>query len=277
MIPKKPLRGRARAPVTCSLAAAVSLTLTLASCSGTTGSDLVSFRAAAAGPVDAVAGQPLVFTSGRGFRVTLTQATMHVGAVYLNRSLPTSGAQATSCVLPGIYVGEIRTGLDVDVLSPLPQPFAALGDGTADRALAGEVWLTGGDVNAAEDSTVIVRVAGSAEGPTGTFPFTGVVTIGSNHAIGSPDPAQPGLNPPCKERIVSPIPADVTPSKSGSLLLRIDPRGWFANVDFSALVSNGATPPVYEFDDSGASQPSYNLFKGLHAADGVYSFSWSAK
>src|SRR5437016_2534665 len=81
--------------------------LVLNACVDTTGGAIVHFRAAVAGPEDARAGQPLVFTNGHGFAVTLTRAHLHVGAVYLNRSVPTAGAQSQSCILPGIYVGEV--------------------------------------------------------------------------------------------------------------------------------------------------------------------------
>src|SRR5690606_20472138 len=63
-----------------------------AACIGTTGSDLVTFEAFAAGPADAN-GQPLTFTNGRGWSITLTKAQLRIGAVYLNRSVPVSGGQ----------------------------------------------------------------------------------------------------------------------------------------------------------------------------------------
>jgi hypothetical protein len=247
-----------------------------ASCVGTTGGDLVSFDAAAAGPPDAIAGQALSFDTGRGWHVSLTRARLHIGAVYLNRSVPSSGSQETSCVLPGIYVGEVLGGRDVDVLSPDPQPFSARGDGIGDRAVAGELWLTGGDVNAVDDPTVILDIAGIASRGTDILPFEGQVTIGANRATGSPDPSQPGLDPPCKQRIVSPITTDVRVRAGGKLLVRIDPRGWFANVDFAQLDKASDAPLLYRFADASSGQPAFNLFKGVHAAEGVYRFSWES-
>lgn len=64
-------------------------------CVGQTGGQTVVFSVAAAGPTDASAGQ-LAFTSG-GFDVVLTQAKLHIGAVYLDQAAPVSGAQATDC------------------------------------------------------------------------------------------------------------------------------------------------------------------------------------
>lgn len=246
----------------------------LSACVGTTGSDLVTFDAAAAGPADAVAGAPFVFTSGRGFRVTLTRAKLHVGAVYLNRARAVSGAQATSCVLPGVYVAEVTEGLDVDVLSPAPQPFPVKGNATAERAIVGEVWLTHGDVDVPDDGGVILDVAGTAEKDGASFPFEGVLTIGENRVPPIADPSLPNAHPICKERIVSPIDASLTPSDGGSLLLRIDPRGWFTNVDFAKLDPVSEDPPLYAFADDTVPGPSASLYHGIQAVTGVYQFSW---
>jgi hypothetical protein len=246
----------------------------LAACVGTTGSDLVTFEAAAAGPADAVAGEPLVFTSGRGYRVTLTRAKLHVGALYLNRARPVSGAQATNCILPGIYVAEVTKGLDVDVLSPAPQPFPTTGEGTANRAIVGEVWLTHGDVDATDDPGIILDVAGTAERDGDVFPFEGKLTIGANRVPPIADPSLPSAHPICKERIVSPIDVNLTPKNGGSLLLRIDPRGWFTNVDFAALDRVSDAPPLYAFADETEPGPNASLYHGIQARTGVYQFSW---
>lgn len=256
-------------------AAIAALVCSLPACVGTTGSDLVTFDAAAAGPADAVAGQPYSFTTGRGFRVTLTRATLHVGAVYLNRARPVSGAQETSCILPGIYVAEVTSGLDVDVLSPEPQPFPARGEGTETPAIVGEVWLSHGDVNAPDDVDTILDIAGTAEKDGATYPFAGTISIGANRAATVTDPSLPSQHPICKERIVSPIDVDITPRSGGSLLLRVDPRGFFTNVDFAQLGEASHAPPLYAFADEDEPGPSASLYLGLHARTGVYSFSWT--
>jgi hypothetical protein len=243
-------------------------------CVGSTGGDIVTFTAAAAGPADTRAGQPLDFVSGRGFHVLLTRATLHVGAIYLNQSLPISGAQATSCILPGTYVAQVRAGLDVDMLSPDLQPFPEAGEGTTTAAQAGEVWLTGRDVNAADDATPILSVAGTADKDGQAYPFTGEIKIGKNRSVPSTDPSQPGTNPVCKQRIVSPIPADVTPRLAGQLVLRLDPRALFVNVDFSALKQVAANPPSYAFVDAAADQPSISLYQALRST-AAYQFEWS--
>src|SRR5262249_15539754 len=147
------------------------------------------------------------FTTGLGYQVTLTRAKVHIGAVYLNNALPVSGAQATSCVLPGIYVAEVARGIEtdgvnihgltVDTLSPDPQPFPGKGEAIQDRGIVGEVWLTGDDVSASDDPTVILDIAGTAEKGGAVYPFEGAVTIGKNRAVPVNDPAQPGAHPMC--------------------------------------------------------------------------------
>ncbi len=243
-------------------------------CAGGTGGQTLRFPLAAAGPADATPGAPLVFTTG-AFSVTLTEAKLHVGAVYLNQAAPASGAQATDCYLPGTYVAEETAALDVDLLDPAPQRFpqAALGV-TEPPALAEQLWLTGGDINAPDDPTPILQIAGTADGPAGTFPFQGTVTIGANRVpagtvVGGGDSI-------CRQRIVSPIQQPVTLESTGGLLLRIDPRLLFVDVDFSQLGSDPTTG-VYTFsDDPGA--PGYapagqNLYGNLRSV-GPYRFGW---
>jgi hypothetical protein len=244
------------------------------SCVGSTGGELFEFEAFAAGPPGLVAGEPYTFTTGRGYTVTLTAASVHLGAVYLNQSVPTSVSQDTSCILAGVYVAEVPGGLDVDVLDPAPRPFPVPGVATTDRARTAEVWLSGGDIDAESDATVVAAVDGTATRGSGTWPFTGRITIGQNRAVAPTDPAQPGAKPICKQRVVTPIPVDVRPSDGGSLVVRIDPAAWFTNVEFSELEQVEDEPPLYRFRDDSEDQPSDNLYAGVRANAGVYTFQW---
>jgi len=135
--------------------------LVLPACLGTTGSSIVSFRWRPR-PGGCRGWADTGVRYGRGWHVELTKATLYIGAVYLDESVPVSGAQDTSCILEGVYAGQETSGLSVNVLSPDPQPFPAPGNGTGDLAITGEVWLAGGDVNASDDPTIIVDVAGTA-------------------------------------------------------------------------------------------------------------------
>lgn len=259
-------------------------------CVGTTGGDVVDFGAAAAGPADAVAGEALSFTNeltnGDTWNVTLTKATLHVGAVYLAQSMPVSGAQSTSCILPGTYVAQITSGLDVDLLSPDPQPFPTRGHGTTLDARVGQVWLTHGDVDQIPDPspTPILDIEGTAERDGDVRPFAGKITIAANRQDSGG--AFAGADTVCKKRIVSPIATSVRIESTGGLLLRIDPRFLFVNVDFGKLghFTNG-----YGFSDDPKaadptsplfySQPSANLYTNLHRGGGgpgatLYTFLW---
>ena len=248
--------------------------LPLFACGDTTGGGRVNFAAAAAGPQDATGG-PLHFLNDIGYDVTLTRAKLHVGAMYLNQTVPTSGSQETGCTLPGIYVAQVPGSLEVDALSPALQLFATPGEGIASPALAGELWLTGGDINTVDDPTVILDAAGTASLEGVSYPFEAQITIGRNRLIPSTDPAFPGANPICKQRIVSLIPVDLTPRDAGMLVLRIDPRGWFLSVDFSGLRMASSTPLLYRFADKSNNPADISLFaNGLRVRSGVYNFSW---
>jgi len=259
-------RGIAIAAALCALA-----------CTDTTGGGLVSFRAAAAGPIDAQDGAPLAFTTGLGWDVTLSRAKLHIGALYLNQSVPISGSQETSCVLPGIYVGEVTSSLDVDLLSSKPQLFPSIGRGTTTTAKAAEVWLTGGDVNAANDPTILLDVQGTAEKGGETRPFEGKLTIGGNRLLPAKDTSLPGSNPICKQRIVSPIAVDLTLADGGLLLVRADPRAMLDAVDFAALApSPGApgVPPLQIFADVTDGAPNIAIYNAMRARVGVYTFAF---
>ncbi len=249
-------------------------TLLLTSCVGTTGGDIVDFDAAAAGPKDAIAGEPLSFMSDRGFPVELTRATLHVGAMYLDQSFPVSGSQSPTCILPGTYVAEVTQGVDVDLLDPTPAKFPSQGHGTTLEAVAGQVWLTHGDVNASVDPSgrPILSLEGTTTITGEDRPFSATITISSNRQSSG---VTAGADPICKERIVSPIATRLSVQQEGGLLLRIDPRLLFTNVDLSALP---LTSTGYAFsDDPGSNtytQPSLNLYQNLHSGGSLYTFSW---
>jgi hypothetical protein len=261
----------------------------LASCTGTTGYDLVSFYAAGEGAADAKPGQPYTFTSDR-FRISLTKAVMHVGAMYLDQSLPTSGAAESTCTLPGTYVGEVRAGRDIDMLDPSPQSFSNLpgespGNGSTIPAAVGQVWLSGPDVNSTAAQTApgtilpaVLVVEGTAVDTTDAkaFPFAGSISI---QPSGAPaNKALPGANPICQQRIVSQIRVDITLSQSGTLVLHLDPKPLFTKVDFSEFAAPISTDPLlYGFQDNGMNdtdQPSRALYANLRASGPVYQFEW---
>ncbi len=243
-------------------------------CNGTTGSGLVSFSTVAAGSGDITASVP--FETGSGYRVQLSRANLHIAAIYLNESVPTSGAQESSCVLPGIYVAQAFGPVDLDLLSATPVPFPFVGEGTATHAATAEIWLAGGAIDDPDDPTVILDVAGAADKDGVVWPFSASVTIGNNRAIPVANPATPGANPICHQRIVTPILVDLLPSDGGELSLKIDPRGMWNGVDFAALTAAdqiAVAPPVYRIPDANGGVGG-SLYKGLVANAGVYAFTF---
>jgi hypothetical protein len=239
-------------------------------CVGQTGGTTVVFPVAAAGPADAVPGQPLSFSSGE-FDVVLTRATLHVGAVYLDESQSVSGGQATGCYLTGTYVAQETSSLDVDLLDPRAQRFPASALGITEPApLVGQVWLTGGDVNAASDPTPILVLAGTATKDGNAFPFSGTITISANRQASG---GVSGGSPICKARIVTPIAARVTLRNAGGLLLRVDPRRLFDFVDFSTLPRDPASG-AFVFPDEPGLVAAQNLYGNLHST-APYTFSWT--
>jgi hypothetical protein len=245
-----------------------------ASCTGTTGDALVTFRAYAAGAKAAA----VPFTI-HGFSVALTSAKMRIGAVYVDESPLTTGAEGPTCIAPGVYSAQVPGGVEVDLMSSAPQEFSVLGNGTADLGLSWEIWLTDGDIN--EPNTAhMVDLQGVATrlSDGATFPFGAIVTINDNRIIPSSDPAQPGLNPICKQRIVQIGGIAITPFQGGALQVTVDPRKWFdLDLDFSTLPL--ATSPSCELDadaDYGTATyciPDSNFVSGLGASQGQTFFS----
>jgi hypothetical protein len=246
----------------------------IAACVQTTGGQIVDFPVAAAGASDLSKGQPLHFVRDDGWDVVLTRATLHIGAVYLDSAAPVSGAQDTPCILPGTYVAQMTTGMDVDLLSPELQSFPALGHGTTGDAITAQLWLTGltSDIDTQDDATKILVVQGTARLGQDVRPFAGQITIGNNRLTPG---AVAGAAPICKQRVVSVL-TDVRVSATGGLVVRIDARKLFTNVDWSALAKFSS---AFGFVDApNKDQPSTNLYSNLHAGSGSgspYTFSWT--
>lgn len=252
------------------------LALVLAGCIQSTGGRVVAFQAQASGDPAVVTGGSLAFTNGRGFEVNLTRAQLTVGAIYLNQQNPKNYSLEQSCIQEGIYSGEVRGGLTIDALSPVPQPFPVRGNGTDALTRAAELWLTGGELLADVDRTVVLSVAGVATRGADTFPFEGQVTISANRVLPPSNPALPGSNPLCRQRIVGSIALEVNLSENGTLWLQVDPRAWFTAVDFAELTKVTGGPLPYRFSDDGASsaQPDKALYGALRSAVGPYRFEF---
>jgi len=246
----------------------------VAGCNDTTGGARIKFRAAAAGP-NADPADIATFVNRLGFDVTLTQAVLHIGAIYLNESNRISTADDQfGCFGGGRDVGQVLAGpdgMDVNLLSPDPQFFSVIGEGTESRVHAASIWLTGRQpISVVQDPQPILTIAGLAQRGGIAWPFVGAMPI--NHLTPSPSPATPGINPICKRRIVAPVPVNIPLLQDGGLLLlRLDPYDLFVGTDFSSL-----PPPVrsiYQFEDRSDIAADQNVYAGLSTATN-YIISW---
>jgi hypothetical protein len=269
----------------------------LAGCVGTTGSGIVDFDAYASGPAD-TSGAPstthaYTFVSPySGYTITLSKAMLQIGAVYLDAA-PCNGSSgippcvnqeaATVAQVTGVptttdYVP--TSGLFLDTLSPDPQPFKGGGSGIIQEAESAEVWLMSnamGEEDAIDDASLaptIAEVAGTAVKDGAMYTFAATVTIGQNRLITASNPALPGENPICDERIVRPIclTPPIEPEPGTSFHVEVDPKGWFDNVDFSRL---GAAGGSYQIPDDNNDVTGHDFFQGLESSSGVYTFTFT--
>ncbi len=257
-----------------ALAPFVLLTAASNGCNGTTGDALVTFPAYARGA--AGAGDPFTVD---GFDVTLTSAKMRIGAVYVDESPPATGAEGPTCIAPGVYAAQVPGGVEVDLLSTQPQEFSVYGNGTEDPGLSWQLWLTDGDVNEVNTAHMVdLQGVATRQSDGATFSFGAIVTINDNRLIPASDPAQPGMNPICKQRIVQVGGIDLTPAATGALYVTVDPRAWFSlDLDFSTLpfVTSDSCQidPGSDYGDAEYCIPDTNFASGLGASQGQLLFS----
>lgn len=265
------------------------------SCNGTTGYQLVQFYAGARGFAGAVKGKAYTFDAPGGTKVTLTQATLHIGALYLTQSIPQPGGGPVSCepeqTYEGAFVGQVRGERDVDLLDPSLQQLEVVGQGSTIAAATGEVWLvhdqalTDGNLNGS-DPLPILTLVGSYEHGGATTTFAGAITIDTNR-ITATNAYLPSADQICNSRIVSGIPAQLTVAQGGTLALRVDAAALFAGVPFTDLptattlatnASSACLPDVASqqcFTNDASNVSSIKLFENL-TGRGPYELAWLA-
>jgi hypothetical protein len=217
----------------------------VASCNGTTGGELITFSAYAAGASGAAEPFTTFVGADAAYSVRLTLAKMYIGALYFDESPPATGFDTPVCITPDIYAAQVPGGLEVNLLSSTPQAFPTSGNGSADTALSWDLWLTNGDVNAVANLGVhIVDLQGVATRLSDgkLFSFAAIVTIeGVLEGPGarltpSTTPGLPGQYPICKERILAlSLPSGLPFFQGGTLNVRVDPTQWFitSDIDFA--------------------------------------------
>ncbi len=218
-----------------------------AGCGDTTGQRHVTF-AARAGGFEHPEG-PVRFATNTGWTVTLTEARVAVGPVYLNALTPlacdTCQARASlverladvlaprawahgeSHLGAGQVVGEVTRQVEVDALSPALVDVPGGGDGLDTPARSAEAWLYNRD-GALRGAAV--RVAGVASREGAELRFEGALVADAATLATPQAPLEVA-------RRVRGIPADVTLREGGALTVRVDPRRWFQGADFSELMA----------------------------------------
>jgi hypothetical protein len=257
------------------------LAFLLASCNGTTGDALITFTAYARGP--AGASQP--FTVG-AYSIALTKAQMRIGAVYVDQSPLGNQAEGPVCIVPDVFAAQVPGPIEVDLLSDQAQEFSVYGQGTLDKGLSWQMWLTDGDINEVNHAHMVDLQGVATRTADGkTFPFAAIVTINDNRLVTTVDPASPGANPICKQRIVLIGGLDTAFFDGGQLTVTVDPRAWFPlDYDFANLPSvqsatcvNGDTDvpidPAVDFGDATVCIPDTNLASGAGASQGAELFA----
>jgi hypothetical protein len=256
-------------------AAALPVAFALA-CNGTTGDALVTFTAYAAGAPHA--GDPFTVNipgnqgASTAYTVQIKSATIHIGALYLNQN----PQDDESCISPGLYSDQVLGAIDVDLLSTTPQAFSLSGNGTADPNQSFTLWLTDGGntlpasigqqsdtINSANyDPTVLLQAVATNQATGASLAFSAIVTINAaNRGTTPSDPAYPGGNPICQQRLVSVPLHGMTVVQGDGLLLTIDPRNWFGSTinfaDFVPITSSDClgdpTLEAPDFPDVGIS------------------------
>jgi len=244
-----------RAPVVLALAAfalALGGAGAVTSGCGDTGQRRVAFAARAAG-FERPAGE-VRFTTSTGWTVTLREARVAMGPLYLNtlaplacdtceaRTLidrlsdalvPRAWAHGEGHLGAGVIAAQVTEQVEVDALSPTPVPMGRGGDGVDLPVRSAEVWLYNRD-GALRGAAI--RVAGVAErtadGQTTRVPFRGALV--ADASITTPQ------TPLDVARRVRGIPVDFTLAEGATLTARVDPRRWFTGADFAELLEGAA-------------------------------------
>lgn len=216
-------------------------TLSLSACGDTTGGARVSF-AVRVGGVERAERGPLRFETDQGWRVTLTEARIAVGPIYLNTIAPvvarrSLGDRLSDLVIApawahgethlgaGRIVGQVTTQVLVDVLDPGLTSIPGGGDGVDERVNSLEFWY----FNEGAMQNAALRVAGVAERDAVSVPFEGALVV--DERLATPQA------PLDMARRVRGVPADFELTEGGALTVRVDPTGWFRGADFSELLT----------------------------------------
>ncbi len=274
------LRDRPRRRARLLLALLVVLAL-LVACNGTTGDGLISFTAYAAG----APGAAKPFTVG-AYSIVLSKARMRIGAVYVDQAPLGNQAGGPECIAPDLFAAQVPGPIEVDLLSPQPQEFSVYGQGTLDTGLSFQLWLTDGNLNQVNHAHIVdLQGVATRTADGATFPFAAIVTINDNRLITTVNPAEPGANPICRQRIALVGGVDTRFFDGGTLTVRVDPRAFFrVDYDFASLPpitdaacldgdTNVPVDPAVDFGAARVCIPDTNYASGVGASQGAELFT----
>jgi len=266
-------------------------TLALAlGCSPSTGSERFSFRAVAGGNPE-FSGAPLTFQTESGWNVTLSEARVTLGPIYLNSQaglrdesasilnflVKPAHAQGASHLESGRVVGEVLAQVAFDALSSNLVEFPTLGSMVSEPVRTAEVWFYPADGGA--QVPVALRVRGRAERAARSVAFRGDLLLNEDW-VASGNQGARGAQALADLRKVRGIATVFQPSAGGSLALRFDVRRLFRGANFDSLEQNPSdadgTKRLNQSKDANVPQDQVmvNLYQGLRQSSGTYTFSW---
>jgi hypothetical protein len=265
----------------------------LSACGTGTGSQRFSFDAEIGGSEDA-SGAPLHFRNEVGWEISLSEARVTLGPIYLNSITPLQQASARfsdwfvkpawaageSHLDAGRVVGEVLGQVTFDALTSELVPFPVPGTIVQEQVRTAEIWFY--PEYGASGVPLALSVRGSASKAGQTVAFRGELTLDDDWVPNQQVGAR-GVISLAELRKVRGIPASFMPFEGGRLELRCDVRQLFRGADFASLRNNPSDPDgtkVLVQSNSGANardQVMTNLYQGLREATGVYSLRFLAQ
>ncbi len=266
------------------------LSACLSGCSTGTGSKRFSFDARIAGAETPTADVGS-FVNQKGWSVSLSEATVTIGPIYLNTIVPLADTTARVfdwLVRPawahgaghldsGRIVGEVLSRVTFDALSAEPVDFPSRGNVTQEEVRSAEVWFY--PTSGSSQVPVALSVRGEASKEGVQVRFRGELTLNEDFVPNQAEGSR-GVQTLDALRKVRGIPAGFVPTEGGSLEIRLDVRRLFRGADFSSLESNRSdadgTKVLAQGKTSalGTDQVMTNLYQGLREANGTYAVRW---
>jgi hypothetical protein len=263
-------------------------------CTASTGGERFPFEASAGG-VDPPGGEPFTFVTQTGWQVTLSQADVTLGPVYLNvipplrvsRSfgdllVPNAWAQSESHLDAGRIAGEMLAQVSFSAVSAALVRFPTTGTMTSEPIRTAEVWFypePGVAPEATEIDTVAFEVRGEATRDGAEVRFRGSLVLNDDWLSEQAEGSR-GAQPITTIRKVRGIPAAFSPSAGGRLEIRFDVTRLFRGAEFGNLEANPSDPDGTKLLVQAKSgrvtrdQVMTNLYQGLRELE-TYSVRWA--